>query len=41
MRTVYKNLCPATIGASIMVVIMWENSLKNVPSDNNKFCTKF
>ena len=35
MRTVYKNLCPATIGASIMVVIMWENSLKNVPSDNN------
>ena len=36
MRTVYKNLCPATISASIMAANMWENSLKNVESDNNK-----
>jgi len=36
MRKVYKNLCPATISASIMAAIMWKNSLKNVESDNNK-----
>jgi len=36
MRRVYKNLCPATISASIMEAIMWKNSLKNVESDNNK-----
>ena len=36
MRRVYKNLCPATISASIMGVNMWKNSLKNVKSDNNK-----
>ena len=33
---VYKNLCPATISASVMAVNMWKNSLKNVGSDNNK-----
>jgi len=36
MRRVYKNLCPATISASIMVTNMWKNSLKNAESDNNK-----
>jgi len=36
MRRVYKNLCPATISASIMVANMWKNSLKNIESDNNK-----
>jgi len=36
MRRVYKNLCPATISASIMAASMWRNSLKNVESDNNK-----
>ena len=36
MRRVNKNLCPATIGTSIMAVNMWKNSLKNVDSDNNK-----
>ena len=36
MRRVYKNLCPDMISASIMVVNMWKNSLKNVESDNNK-----
>jgi len=36
MRRVYKNLCPATISASVIAAIMWENSLKNVESDNNK-----
>jgi len=36
MRRVYKNLCPATIGASIMAANMWKNCLKNVESDNNK-----
>jgi len=35
MRRVYKNLCPATMSASIMVANMWKNSLKNVESDNN------
>jgi len=35
MRRVYKNLCPATISASIMAASMWKNSLKNVESDNN------
>ena len=34
--TVYKNLCLATISASIMAANMWKNSLKNVESDNNK-----
>jgi len=36
MRTVYKNLCPSRISASIMAANMWKNSLKNVESDNNK-----
>ena len=36
MRKIYKNLCPATISASIMAANMWKNSLKNVESDNNK-----
>jgi len=36
MRRVYKNLCLATISASIMATNMWKNSLKNVESDNNK-----
>ena len=36
MRRVYKNVCPATIGASIMAANMWKNTLKNVESDNNK-----
>ena len=36
MRREYKNLCPATISASIMEANMWKNSLKNVESDNNK-----
>jgi len=36
MRRVYKNLCLATISASIMAVNMWKNSLKNVESYNNK-----
>jgi len=36
MRRVYKNLCPATISASIMAANMWKNSLKNVEYDNNK-----
>ena len=35
MRRVYKNLCPATISASIMAVNTWKNSLKNIVSDNN------
>ena len=40
MRRVYKNVCLATISASIMAANMWENSLKNVESDNNKIFTK-
>jgi len=36
MRRVYKNLCLATISASIMAANMWKNSLKNIESDNNK-----
>jgi len=36
MRRVYKNLCPATISASIMAANIWKNILKNVESDNNK-----
>jgi len=36
MRRVYKNLCLATISASIMTANVWKNSLKNVESDNNK-----
>ena len=40
MRRVYKNLCPATISASIMAANMWKNSLKNVESDNNKIFYK-
>jgi len=36
MRRVYKNLCPATISASIMAANMWKNSLKSVESDRNK-----
>jgi len=35
MRRVHKNLCPATIRASIMAANMWKNSLKNVESDNS------
>jgi hypothetical protein len=37
MRRVHKNLCPATISASIMAANMWKNILKDVESDNNKF----
>ena len=40
MRRVYKNLCPATVSASIMAANMWENSLKNVECDNNNIFTK-
>ena len=40
MRGVYKNLCPATISASIMAANMWKNSLKNVESDTNKILYK-
>ena len=36
MRRVNKNLCPATISASIMAANIWKNSLKNVESDNNR-----
>jgi len=36
MRRVYKNLCPATITASIMAANTWKNNLKNAESDNNK-----
>jgi len=36
MRSVYNNLCPAKISASIMAANMWKNSFKNVESDNNK-----
>ena len=36
MRRIYKNLCPATISASIMKANMWKNSVKNVESDKNK-----
>jgi len=36
MRRVHKNLCPATISASIMAANMWENRLKNVECDSNK-----
>jgi len=36
MRSVYKNLCPATISTSIMAANLWKNSLKNVECDNNK-----
>jgi len=36
MRRVYKNVCPATIYASIIAANMWKNSLKNVQSDKNK-----
>ena len=36
MRSLHKNLYPATISASIMAANMWKNSLKNVESDNNK-----
>jgi len=36
MMRVHKNLCPATISASIMAANMWKNSLKNAESDENK-----
>jgi len=36
MRRVYKNMCPATISASIKAANMLKNSLMNVESDNNK-----
>jgi len=36
MSRVYKNLCPATLSASIMAANMWTNSVRNVESDNNK-----
>ena len=36
MRRVHKNLCPATISASIMAANVWRNILKYVESDNNK-----
>ena len=40
MSRVYKNLCPATISASIIAANMWKNSLKNVGSDNNKILSE-
>jgi len=40
MWSVYKNLCPATISASVIAANMWKNSLKNVESDNNKIFMK-
>jgi len=36
MRRVYKNLCPATISASLVAANMWKNGLKSVESDNRK-----
>jgi len=36
VRRVYKNLCLATISASIIAANMWKNSLKNLESDNNR-----
>jgi len=36
MRRVHKNVCLATISASIMAANMWKNSLKYVESDSNK-----
>jgi len=30
VRRVYKNVCPATISASIMAANMWKNSLQNL-----------
>jgi len=36
MSRLYKNLCPATISASIMAANMWKNNLKNIESDNYK-----
>ena len=33
---VYKNLCAATISASIMAANMWKNSLKSVETNNTK-----
>jgi hypothetical protein len=41
IRRVYKNLCPATISASIMAANMWKNSLKNIESDHNKILYKY
>ena len=41
MMRVYKNLCPATISASIMAADMWKNSMKNVESDSNKMLYKY
>jgi len=35
MRRVYRNLCPATISATIMAANMCKNSFKNAESDNN------
>jgi len=36
MRRVYKNLCPATVSASVMAANMWENRLKNVECVKSK-----
>jgi len=36
MWMVNKNVCPATISASIIAANVWKNSLKTVESDNNK-----
>jgi len=36
MRSVYKNVCSATISTSVLAANMWKNSLKPVDSDNNK-----
>ena len=36
MRWIYKNLCAATVSASIMAVNMLKNNVKNVEYDNNK-----
>ena len=36
MMRVHKNVCPATVNASIIAANMWKNSLKKVESDDNK-----
>jgi len=36
MVRVHKNVCPATISASLMAANIWKSSLKNVESDNYK-----
>jgi len=40
VRKVYKNLCLATISASIVAANMWKNGLKNIDLITTKFYTK-